>query len=90
MSRIGTCNEPFLRANVSRSLAARDAGSGLLPRSKTTQHSVALNYFAYNFINIHRTLHISPAMAAGVTDHLGDAGELVSLLEPEELAKRAA
>jgi len=52
--------------------------------------AVALNYFAYNFIKIHRTLRVSPAMAAGVTDHLWDAGELVSLLEAEERAERAA
>ena len=30
--------------------------------------AVALNYFAYNFIKIHRTLRASPAMAAGVTN----------------------
>lgn len=52
--------------------------------------AVALNYFAYNFIKIHRTLRVSPAMAAGVTDHLWDVDELVSLLESEEKAKRAA
>jgi len=28
--------------------------------------AVALNYFAYNFIRIHRTLRVTPAMAAGV------------------------
>jgi hypothetical protein len=27
--------------------------------------ATALNYFAYNFIKIHRTLRMSPAMAAG-------------------------
>jgi Zn-dependent protease with chaperone function len=32
--------------------------------------ATALNYFAYNFIKIHRTLRMSPAMAAGVTDRL--------------------
>jgi len=52
--------------------------------------AVALNYFAYNFIKIHRTLRVSPAMAAGVTDHLWNTSELVSLLEAEEVAKRAA
>jgi IS1 family transposase len=52
--------------------------------------AIALNYFAYNFIKIHRTLRVSPAMAAGVTDHLWDASELVSLLEAEEVGKRAA
>jgi hypothetical protein len=29
--------------------------------------SVAVYYFAYNFIKIHRTLCVIPAMAAGVT-----------------------
>jgi hypothetical protein len=52
--------------------------------------AIALNYFAYNFIKIHRTLRVSPAMAAGVTDRLWDAGDLVSLLESEERTKRAA
>jgi len=52
--------------------------------------AVALYYFSYNFIKIHRTLRVSPAMAAGVTDHLWDAGELVGLLEAEERAERAA
>jgi hypothetical protein len=32
--------------------------------------ATALNYFAYNFIKIHRTLRSTPAMAAGVTDRL--------------------
>lgn len=32
--------------------------------------AVALNYLAYNFIRIHPTLRVSPAMAAGVTDRL--------------------
>jgi preprotein translocase subunit SecF len=28
--------------------------------------AVALHYFVYNFIRIHRTLRVTPAMAAGV------------------------
>jgi hypothetical protein len=52
--------------------------------------AIALNYFAYNFIKIHRTLRVTPAMAAGDTDRLWDAGDLVSLLECEEKAERAA
>lgn len=51
--------------------------------------AVALNYFAYNFIRIHRTLHVSPAMAAGVTDRLWDVSDLVALLEAVE-GKKAA
>jgi hypothetical protein len=51
--------------------------------------AVALNYFAYNFIQIHRTLRCTPAMAAGVTDHLWSADDLASLWESYE-AKRSA
>jgi len=46
--------------------------------------AVALNYFAYNFIQIHRTLRTSPAMAAGVTDKLWSVEDLVALWESEE------
>src|SRR5258708_8477180 len=46
--------------------------------------ATALNYFAYNFIQIHRTLRTSPAMAAGVTDRLWDVKDLVALWESYE------
>jgi len=46
--------------------------------------AVALNYFAYNFIKIHRTLRVSPAMAAGVADHLWEVRDLVNLWEKYE------
>jgi IS1 family transposase len=48
--------------------------------------AVALNYFSYNFIKIHRTLRVSPAMAAGVTDRLWDVSDLVTLWEEYERA----
>jgi hypothetical protein len=35
----------------------------------------------FNFIKIHSTLRCSPAIAAGVTDRLGEASDLVALLE---------
>ena len=54
--------------------------------------AAALNYFAYNFIKIHRTLRMSPAMAAGVTDRLWSVEDLVALREAYEQrrAERAA
>lgn len=38
----------------------------------------------YNFCRIHKTLRISPAMAAGVTDRLWAIDEIVSVLESLE------
>ena len=52
--------------------------------------AVALNYFAYNFIQIHRTLRTSPAMAAGVTDRLWSVDDLVALWESEERRRERA
>ena len=54
--------------------------------------AVALNYFAYNFIKIHRSLRMSPAMAADVTDRLWSVEDLVALWESYEQrrAERAA
>jgi hypothetical protein len=53
---------------------------------KIENHSaaVALYYFAYNFVNIHRTLRTTPAMAAGVTDRLWEVSDLVAMLEADE------
>jgi hypothetical protein len=64
-------------------------GSGLLWEMshgfsrKIQNHAAAVvqNYFANNFIQIHRTLRTSPAKAAGVTDRLWDVADLVSLWE---------
>jgi IS1 family transposase len=51
--------------------------------------AVALSYFSYNFIKIHRTLRVSPAMAAGVTDRLWDVSDLVALLVADQSKKAA-
>ena len=41
----------------------------------------ALYFFHYNFCRIHKSLRVTPAMAAGVTDKLMDMGELVQLMD---------
>ncbi len=43
-------------------------------------HAVALHFMHYNFWQIHRTLRITPAMEAGLTDHVWSLEELVNLL----------
>ncbi len=45
-------------------------------------HSVALHFMHYNFCRQHKSLDgISLAMAAGVTDRLGDIEDIVRLVE---------
>ncbi|MFI5023538.1 MAG: hypothetical protein ACHQRJ_18055 [Alphaproteobacteria bacterium] len=51
---------------------------------------VALNYFAYNFLKIHRTPKMTPAMAAGVTERLWEVKDLVALWEAYERGEAIA
>jgi IS1 transposase len=46
--------------------------------------SVALFTTYYNFVRIQKTLRVTPAMAAGVTDRLWEIGDVVEMLEAFE------
>ncbi len=50
--------------------------------------AVALHYMYYNFCRVHQTLRVTPAMEAGITDHVWSLEEVARLLDAE--AKRAA
>jgi IS1 family transposase len=44
-------------------------------------HAIALHFMYYNFARVHMTLRSTPAMKAGVTDHLWSVEEIVGLLD---------
>ena len=44
-------------------------------------HAVALHFMYYNFVRIHKTLKVTPAMAAGITQRLWDIEDLARLLD---------
>jgi IS1 family transposase len=46
--------------------------------------AIALHYVHYNFVRIHQTLRVTPAMEAGVTDHLWTLTDMVTVLEEWE------
>lgn len=41
----------------------------------------------YNFVRIHSSLKVTPAMAAGITDRLWEIVDIVKLLEEKETAE---
>jgi len=47
-------------------------------------YSVALHFMYYNFIKIHSSLRVTPAMEAGVTDRLWEISDIVRLIEEKE------
>jgi IS1 family transposase len=48
--------------------------------------AIALHTMYYNFVRIHQTLRVTPAMAAGVTKKLWEVSDIVEMLEQWELA----
>ena len=43
------------------------------------EYAVALHYLWYNFARIHKTLRVTPAMEAGISDHVWSMEEIASL-----------
>jgi hypothetical protein len=63
------------------------AGAALLRVVQGIQNhffAIALHYMHYNFCRIHKTLRVTPAMAAGVTDHFWDITDIADLIENEQ------
>ena len=59
--------------------------------SKKLEHhitAISLHFMFYNFVRIHQTLRITPAMAAGVTDHVWDIADIVRMVEEREERER--
>ena len=44
------------------------------------EHVLALYFMCYNFCRIHQTLRVTPAMEAGVSDHVWSIEEIISLV----------
>jgi len=51
-------------------------------------HALALYFTFYNWIRIHKTLRVTPAMAAGLTDKTMDWADVVAMIDNRELQIR--
>lgn len=54
--------------------------NGFSKKVENHGHAVALHFMHYNFCRIHKTLRVTPAMEAGLTDHVWSLDELVGLI----------
>ncbi len=61
--------------------------NGFSKKIENHAHAVALHMMYYNFVRMHKTLRMSPAMAAGVSDTLWEMADIVKLVENAENAK---
>ena len=53
-------------------------------------HMMAIYFMHYNFVRIHQTLRVTPAMAAGVTPKLWEMSDMVKVLEDWESSQAAS
>jgi hypothetical protein len=58
--------------------------NGFSKKVENHDHSMALFTTYYNFVRIHNTLRVTPAMAAGVSDRLWEVSDIVALVEAAE------
>ena len=55
--------------------------NGFTKKIENHIHALSLYFMFYNFVRIHKTLRVTPAMAAGVTDHVWDIEDILSLVK---------
>lgn len=55
--------------------------NGFSKKVENHAYAVALHYMHYNFARIHKTLRVTPAMQAGVSDHVWTLEEIAKLAE---------
>jgi IS1 family transposase len=53
--------------------------NGFSKKLENHMHAISLHYMYYNFGRIHKSLRVTPAMEAGVTDHLWTLEEIAAL-----------
>ena len=55
--------------------------NGFSKKVENLEHAVSLHFMHYNFARIHKTLRVTPAMAAGVSDHVWSLEEIAGLAQ---------
>ena len=58
--------------------------NGFSKKHENLAAAVSLHFAHYNFCRVHKTLGTTPAVAAGVSDHVWPLSELIGLLEAAE------
>ncbi len=51
--------------------------NALSKKMENHMHAISLYFMFYNFCKIHKTLRVTPAMEAGITDHVWDLEEVI-------------
>jgi hypothetical protein len=53
--------------------------NGFSKKVENHVHALSLYFMYYNFCRLHKTLRVTPAMEAGITDHVWEIEEILGL-----------
>jgi hypothetical protein len=53
---------------------------------KSLESALAIHFFHYNFIRIHQSLRVTPAMQAGITNHIWEWEKLLGVQQNKKAA----
>jgi len=84
-SRISTSHVE--RQNLSMRMGMRRftrLTNGFSKKIENHEHALAIYFVHYNFVRIHKTLRVTPAMEAKVTDRLWSLDDMVALIEAND------
>lgn len=62
--------------------------NGFSKKLDNQAYAVALHFMYCNFVRVHQTLRVTPAMEAGLSDHVWTMAELIAILQTEPLPCR--
>ncbi len=72
------------RANLTMRMGMRRftrLTNGFSKKVENLEHAVSLHFMHYNFARIHKTLRVTPAMEAGIADHVWTMEEIAGLAQ---------
>ncbi len=55
--------------------------NGFSKKAENLMHAVSLHFMYYNFVRIHQSLRVTPAMEAGVSDHVWSIEDIARLTD---------
>ena len=61
--------------------------NGFSKKIENLEHAVVLHFMHYNFGHVHKSLRVTPAMEAGISNHVWTLEEIAGLV-PEPVAKK--
>lgn len=60
--------------------------NGFSKKLENLEHAVSLHFAYYNFCRVHQSLRVTPAMAAGICDHVMSVDDLIALIPDAPVA----